>query len=187
MRNQFAQNFLLYPLNKELSSSDIDKIRDGISEKLGIFSTLVMGFVISAIMSLCYGWKLTLVVLACVPVLILSNYFVLKVQTALTKKELDSYSNAGSVAEEVLRSIRTVVAFGGEEKEFERYSVKLQEAQRVGKRKGMTSGIGEGIARFFFFAFNALAFWYGVKLILEDRDKPEEEKEYTPAVLMIVS
>lgn len=91
------------------------------------------------------------------------------------------------MAEEVLRSIRTVVAFGGEQKEFERYSTKLQEAQRIGKRKGMFSGIGEGVGRFFFFAFNALAFWYGVILILDDREKPDEEKEYTPAVLMIVS
>lgn len=168
-----------------------------------------MGFIISVIVSLSYGWKLTLVILVCVPVLMLSNYVILKVnyplpivivkpstkreyfpssqiQTTLTTKELDSYSRAGSVAEEVLRSIRTVVAFGGEEKEFERYSKKLQEAQTVGKRKGMFSGIGEGIGRFFFFAFNALAFWYGVMLILDDRDKPDEEKEYTPAVLMIV-
>lgn len=38
-----------------------------------------MGFIISIIISLSYGWKLTLVVLACVPVLMFSNYIVLKV------------------------------------------------------------------------------------------------------------
>lgn len=91
------------------------------------------------------------------------------------------------MAEEVLRSIRTVVAFGGEGKEFGRYSTRLQEAQKAGKRKGIFSGIGEGILRFFFYVCNAIAFWYGVSLILDDRDKPPEEKEYTPAVLMIVS
>lgn len=79
------------------------------------------------------------------------------------------------------------MAFGGETKEFDRYSTKLQEALRIGNKKGLFSGIGEGIGRFFFFAFNALAFWYGVMLILDDRGKPEEEVEYTPAVLMIVS
>lgn len=91
------------------------------------------------------------------------------------------------MAEEVLPSIRTVVAFGGEAKEFERYSTRLQEAQKAGKRKGIFSGIGEGLLRFFFHVFNAIAFWYGVSLILDDRDKPLEEREYTPAVLMIVS
>lgn len=35
-------------------------------------------------------------------------------------KEQDAYAKAGAVAEEVLSSIRTVVAFGGEHKESER-------------------------------------------------------------------
>ena len=46
------------------------------------------------------------------------NY--LQLTTAFTKRELDAYAKAGAVAEEVLSSIRTVVAFGGEEKESER-------------------------------------------------------------------
>lgn len=46
--------------------------------------------------------------------------FVLQVQSSLTAQELKAYSIAGVVAEEVLASIRTVVAFGGEEKEINR-------------------------------------------------------------------
>ena len=40
--------------------------------------------------------------------------------TGVTSKELDAYAKAGAVAEEVISSIRTVVAFGGEKKECER-------------------------------------------------------------------
>lgn len=40
----------------------------------------------------------------------------------MTDKELDAYAKAGSVAEEVLSSIRTVVAFSGENKEYERWA-----------------------------------------------------------------
>ena len=43
-----------------------------------------------------------------------------KSQTALTEKEVSSYSRAGAIAEEVLSSIRTVIAFGGEKKEVDR-------------------------------------------------------------------
>ena len=39
----------------------------------------------------------------------------------LTSKALSSYAKAGSIAEEVLSSIRTVASFGGEKKEYERY------------------------------------------------------------------
>lgn len=40
--------------------------------------------------------------------------------TNATNKELTAYAKAGSVAEEVFTAIRTVVAFGGQEKECDR-------------------------------------------------------------------
>lgn len=153
------------------------------SEKVAMCISLFMCFIISVVIAFIYGWKLTLVCIACVPVLITTSVFVAKFQSALTAKELTSYSNAGSVAEEVLIGIRTVLAFGGEKKEMERYDEKLIPALKAGRRKGIWSGLGEGIMRMTFYASNALAFWYGVTLILEDRNK--EDKEYTPAVLMI--
>jgi hypothetical protein len=46
-------------------------------------------------------------------------YFV-QVQSSLTTQELQSYGDAGAVAEEVVSSVQTVVAFGGEDKEVVR-------------------------------------------------------------------
>ena len=43
-----------------------------------------------------------------------------QVVSAFTSQEQKQYAAAGAVAEEVLTSIRTVVAFGGEQKEAER-------------------------------------------------------------------
>ena len=43
-----------------------------------------------------------------------------QITTAFTKKELDAYAKAGGIAEEVLSSIRTVVAFAGQQKEVDR-------------------------------------------------------------------
>jgi len=39
---------------------------------------------------------------------------------AYTKKELAAYANAGSIAEETISAIRTVVAFGCQRREIER-------------------------------------------------------------------
>lgn len=75
-------------------------------------------------------------------------------------------------------------AFGGERVEIDRYNNRLVNAKDAARRKGFLSGLGDGIMRFLFFGSMSLAFWYGVKLVLDDRDK--EDKEYTPAVLMIV-
>ena len=49
----------------------------------------------------------------------------------LTGRELKSYAKAGAVADEVLSSIRTVAAFGGEEKEAERYFVILSDHKNL--------------------------------------------------------
>ena len=42
---------------------------------------------------------------------------VFQLGTYLTQKELGAYAKAGAIAEEVIGAIRTVAAFGGEEKE----------------------------------------------------------------------
>lgn len=51
---------------------------------------------------------------------VLNKLFPVQVQSSLTAQELESYGDAGAVVEEVLNSVRTVVAFGGEDKEVAR-------------------------------------------------------------------
>lgn len=51
----------------------------------------------------------------------LITLLLLKAVARLTGRELKAYAKAGAVADEVLSSIRTVAAFGGESKEAERY------------------------------------------------------------------
>ena len=159
-------------------------MKDGISEKLGIFTYLLVSFISSVIVSFIYGWKLTLVMLSCTPIIVIATAMVAKVQSSLTAQELNAYGNAGNVAEEVLSAIRTVVAFNGEKKEVERYAKKLKPAEKSGIKRGLWSGVGGGGMWLIIYLSYAVAFWYGVKLILEDR--PKENKQYTPAVLVIV-
>ena len=48
------------------------------------------------------------------------SFCMLQVMAVSTTKGLDAYAKAGSIAVEVLSSIRTVAAFGGENKEIKR-------------------------------------------------------------------
>jgi ATP-binding cassette, subfamily B (MDR/TAP), member 1 len=159
-------------------------MKEGIGEKLAMCIYLIMSFVVSVVFSFVYGWKLTLVVLSCAPIIIIATAFVAKMQATLSEKELKSYSSAGCVAEEVFSGIRTVVAFGGEDIECERYNARLEPAEVNGNRKGYFTGLGGGVMWFIVYCCYALAFWYGVSLILDDRYL--EVKDYTPAVLIIV-
>ncbi|CAM9894606.1 unnamed protein product [Rangifer tarandus platyrhynchus] len=86
--------------------------------------------------------------------------------SSFTDKELLAYANAGAVAEEVLAAVRTVIAFGGQNKELERYNKNLEEAKRIGIKKAITANISMGAAFLLIYASYALAFWYGTSLVL---------------------
>ncbi|XP_046665840.1 multidrug resistance protein homolog 49 isoform X2 [Homalodisca vitripennis] len=165
-------------------TDSLDKIQEGIGEKVGMFTYLVTTFVASVIVSMFYGWELTLVMTAICPVFVIVTVLVARVQTLLTTKETESYGDAGAVVEEVLSNIRTVMAFGGEEKEVDRYKQKLSPAKKVGIRSGLYLGLGGGISWMLVFFAYSLAFWYGTPLILADRDRPDSV--YTPGVLLII-
>ncbi|XP_062983380.1 ATP-dependent translocase ABCB1 [Elgaria multicarinata webbii] len=147
---------------------DVSKINEGIGDKIAMLiqgvSTFLAGFIIGFVK----GWKLTLVILAVSPVLGLSAAIWAKVLTAFTSKELAAYAKAGSVAEEVLGAIRTVIAFGGQKKEIERYHKNLEDAKNIGIKKAVTANISMGIAFLLIYASYALAFWYGTTLVLHE-------------------
>ncbi|XP_076187711.1 ATP-dependent translocase ABCB1-like isoform X3 [Aptenodytes patagonicus] len=147
---------------------DVSKINEGIGDKIGLLVQAVTTFVTGFIVGLIRGWKLTLVILAVSPVLGLSAALCAKVLSAFTDKEQAAYAKAGAVAEEVLAAVRTVIAFGGQEKEIKRYHENLEDAKRIGIKKAVTANISMGAAFLLIYASYALAFWYGTTLILTD-------------------
>uniref|UniRef100_A0A3B5MPP8 ATP-binding cassette, sub-family B (MDR/TAP), member 11a n=1 Tax=Xiphophorus couchianus TaxID=32473 RepID=A0A3B5MPP8_9TELE len=158
-------------------SDDINKINNAIADQVSIFieriSTFVFGFMVGFI----GGWKLTLVVIAVSPLIGIAAG--LMAVARLTGRELTAYAKAGAVADEVLSSIRTVAAFGGEERETERYDRNLIEAQNWGVKKGSIIGVFQGYLWCIIFLCYALAFWYGSKLVIDT-------KELTPGSLIQV-
>ncbi|XP_076769219.1 ATP-dependent translocase ABCB1 isoform X2 [Arvicanthis niloticus] len=154
-------------LNTRLTD-DVSKINDGIGDKIGMFFQNITTFLAGFIIGFISGWKLTLVILAVSPLIGLSSALWAKVLTSFTNKELHAYAKAGAVAEEVLAAIRTVIAFGGQKKELERYNKNLEEAKNIGIRKTITASISIGIAYLLVYAAYALAFWYGTTLVLSN-------------------
>ncbi|KAK2176084.1 hypothetical protein NP493_686g01047 [Ridgeia piscesae] len=147
--------------------SDVDKFQEGISNKIGNFFQSISTFILGFIIGFVYGWKLCLVILAVSPLLVFSGIFMTHLVTGASTNESAAYAKAGAVAEEVISSIRTVAAFGGEQKECDRYRANLIEAKKFGIRMGIISAIGIGLIFFIMFCAYALAFWYGSKLVRE--------------------
>ncbi|KAF5910749.1 hypothetical protein HPG69_004838 [Diceros bicornis minor] len=158
-------------------SDDINKINDAIADQTAIFIQRMTTSICGFLLGFYQGWKLTLVIMSVSPLIGIGAAVIGLSVSKFTDQELKAYAKAGSVADEVISSMRTVAAFGGENKEVERYEKNLVFAQRWGIRKGIVMGFFTGFMWCLIFLSYALAFWYGSKLVLDDG-------EYTAGTLV---
>lgn len=126
---------------------------------LGIFSSLAVAHIVAAV----FSWRISLVVLAIVPILIfaVASNFMAQMQGVVQF----SYENCTSLAADAIINYRTAKAFNLEEEMVSRYlEPVVQEFQSIKKKahfSALTYGLGFGIL---FWAY-ALIFWYGAKLV----------------------
>ncbi|XP_022425681.1 bile salt export pump isoform X7 [Delphinapterus leucas] len=158
-------------------SDDINKINDAIADQMAIFIQRMTTSVCGFLLGFYRGWKLTLVIISVSPLIGIGAAVIGLSVSKFTDRELRAYAKAGAVADEVISSIPTVAAYGGEKKEVERYEKNLVFAQRWGIRKGIVMGFFTGFMWCLIFLCYALAFWYGSRLVLDDG-------EYTAGTLV---
>ncbi|RTG82081.1 ATP-binding cassette, subfamily B (MDR/TAP), member 1 [Schistosoma bovis] len=149
-------------------SQNIELIERGIGTTLGGFIKHISGFIVGIIISFSVGWKLTLVACCMLPVIAAVFGCFGFIMKYFTVKEIAAYARAGSIAGEVLEAVRTVVAFGGEQKELARYSEQLVFAEKVGLKKSTATGGVTGAIGLAIFCSSALIFWYGIKLMIDE-------------------
>ncbi|CAG8544756.1 10017_t:CDS:10 [Ambispora leptoticha] len=147
-------------------SSDVEIIQGGISEKLAGIIQGVTTFFVAFIIAFVQGWKLALVLCCIIPLLTASGAFIGKSVSSFTTRGQDAYASAGTIAEQVLSGIKTVTAFGGQEREAARYKKKLDVAYELGKKQSIIQGVGIGTIMFILFSTYGLAFFYGAKLVV---------------------
>ncbi|XP_065439341.1 ATP-dependent translocase ABCB1-like isoform X1 [Chrysemys picta bellii] len=156
-------------LNTRLTH-DINTIHKGIGDKFCIFVQFFATFLTGIVIGFIYGWKLTLVILSVTPLLAAAAAVGSIFLASFTTKELTTYARAGAVAEEILTAIRTVVPFNGQMKALAKYDVNLENARKVGVKKSIATYTSLGFTEFMLFGAYALAFWYGTKLTVEEKE-----------------
>lgn len=83
--------------------------------------------------------------------------------------------------------MRTVVAFGGQKLELKRYADNLIHAYRNNVKRGFFGGLGFGVLWLCIYSSYALSFWYGVGLVIEERDLDPSEQTYDASTMITVS
>ncbi|XP_057369928.1 ATP-dependent translocase ABCB1-like [Daphnia carinata] len=120
------------------------------------------------------------------------NFFLSKQQTKFRLQELDASSRAIANAEEVFEGLRTVVAFGGQQKELQRFQQEMQPIEFATFRRSLLSGLEAGLWWLLTFVSYALAFWYGVGMVLSSSSSSSDnipiqgKQKYSVATFNIV-
>ncbi|KAK9147148.1 hypothetical protein Sjap_007051 [Stephania japonica] len=143
----------------ERISGDTALIQDAMGEKVGKFIQLVSTFIGGFVIAFIKGWLLTLVMLSSIPPLVMAGAAMAIAITKMASRGQTAYSEAGSIAEETISSIKTVASFTGEKEAIARYNKSLAIAYKYGVQEGLASGLGLGSFMFVIFCSWGLAIW----------------------------
>ncbi|KAF4983113.1 hypothetical protein FZEAL_1407 [Fusarium zealandicum] len=149
-------------------TSDTNLIQDGISEKVSLTLAAIATFVSAFVIGFIKYWKLTLILLSTVVALLLNmgggSTFIMK----YNKQSLEAYAHGGSLADEVISSIRNAVAFGTQERLARQYDTHLRNAEFYGFRvKGAIACMIAGMMLVLYLNYG-LAFWQGSKFLIDN-------------------
>nr|ALE20477.1 P-glycoprotein [Tetranychus cinnabarinus] len=147
-------------------NDDIERIRDGIGNKLSLYLVSISGFIGGYIIGFIESWQLTLVLVVIAPVLLFSTYYKWTYFHKSTSQEQEEYASIAAIAEEILSSIKTVWSLCGQRYEIERYKQMLDDASKSLARKYFISGLTFGLDNVILYVSYAIAYWYGANLVI---------------------
>lgn len=147
-------------------TADTNLVQDGMSEKIGLTLTALSAFFTAFIISFIKSWKLTFIlsstVFAIVTVMGAGSSFIIK----YNKQSLESYALGGTVAEEVISSIRNATAFSTQDKLARQYDVHLKEAEKWGLKLKIVLGFMIAGMMGIIYLNYGLSFWQGSRFVI---------------------
>lgn len=150
-------------------SSDMEKIREGIGVKMAVFIQLVLTCIAGFVVGFVRDWRLTLLLLACTTFIVITVIISYSIIVVLTSTEQHQHALASAVVEEALTALRTVVAYGGEKVEADRYDRRLRDAKDTEMKHNITSSFNFLLVHFFIFLSYAIGFWFSAWLLSQQR------------------
>ncbi|KJE91891.1 ATP-binding cassette sub-family B member 11 [Capsaspora owczarzaki ATCC 30864] len=129
------------------------------------------------------GWKLTLVVLASLPLLTFANVFHMKAMTGYHAMGKKDYQKAGAIATESVSCIRTVASLHAERRFLRLFKAQLRVPFALGVRRSMVAGVGFGVSQSIVFVVYGVALYYSAVLVSD----PDEHTSYGDAMRIMTA
>ncbi|KAJ6146531.1 hypothetical protein N7497_008513 [Penicillium chrysogenum] len=150
-------------------TADTNLIQDGVSEKVGLTLTAVATFVTAFIVAYIKYAPLAGICTSTMVALVLIMGGGSQLIIKFGKLSLESAGAGGTVAEEVISSIRNATAFGTQDKLAKQYESHLLRAERWGMRLQMSLAVMVGIMFGLMFMNYGLGFWMGSQFLVDGK------------------
>lgn len=145
--------------------TDTHLIQQGLSEKVALVVSFFSAFVTGFVLAFARNWRLALAMSSILPCIAITGAIMNKFMSKYMQLSLKHVAEGGTLAEEVVSTIRTAQAFGTQSVLASLYDVPIHKALDVDSRAAVCHGVG--LASFFFAIYSAyaLAFSFGTTLI----------------------
>ncbi|QRW20258.1 ABC transporter transmembrane region [Rhizoctonia solani] len=148
--------------------TDTHLVQQGMSEKVPLIVSYLGAFFTGFILAYIRSWRLALAVSSILPCIAITGAIMNKFVSTYMQLSLESVSaGGGSLAEEVISTIRTAHAFGTQMTLAERYDVFINKAYMFDNKAAVIQGCGLGVFFFVIYGAYGLAFNFGTTLILQ--------------------
>ncbi|MBL8616003.1 MAG: ATP-binding cassette domain-containing protein [Deltaproteobacteria bacterium] len=148
-------------------ASDTTVLQNAVTVNVSMLLRYLLGAIGAIGVLFWISWKLTLVMLAVVPVVAAGAGIYGRLLRTLSTQVQDALARSSAVAEEALSGLRTVRAFAREEHEVARYRAAVDEGFALA-RKRATMGAGfTGLVTFAGYSAIAAVLWMGGTMLVE--------------------
>ncbi|KAA8591608.1 hypothetical protein FQN60_016982, partial [Etheostoma spectabile] len=150
-------------------ATDAAQVQGATGVRMAMLAQNIANMGTSVIISFVYGWELTLLVLAVVPIMALAGAVEMKALTGNAAKDKKELEKSGKIATEAIENIRTVVSLNREPKFEALYQENLKIPFKNSQKNAHVHGITFSLTQSMLYFAYAGCFRFGAWLIEEGR------------------
>ncbi|KAL0573652.1 hypothetical protein V5O48_008298, partial [Marasmius crinis-equi] len=146
--------------------TDTHLVQQGTSEKVALVVNYLSAFFTAFILSFARSWRLALALCSILPVTTTAGFVMSRFISRYMQQSRGFIAAGGSLAEEVISTVRTAKAFGSQKTLSGLYDEHIEKSRIVDTKAAVIHGCGLSVFFFVIYSAYGLAFSFGVTLTL---------------------